>query len=52
MGFYTLLYFIIIIIIVNTAPDTVIFCSPLGLSFSFSFSFYDCFLRKFLYVTL
>lgn len=33
-------------------PDTVIFCSPLGLSFSFSSSFYDCFLRKFSYVTL
>lgn len=33
-------------------PDTVIFCSPSGLSFSFSSSFYDCFLRKFSYVTL
>ena len=33
-------------------PDTVIFCSPLGLSFSFSSPFYDCFLRKFSYVTL
>lgn len=51
MGFYSLLYFIIIIIIVNTDPDTVIFCAPLGLSLHFLL-FYEGFLRKFLHVTL